>query len=62
MTENPILEAALENVEAIVDTLTANGLVREIPVVGTAVKLLHAYYHGRRFLGKAGRKTSAENS
>ncbi len=40
MAENPILEAALENIEAIVETLTTNELVREIPVVGTAVKLL----------------------
>ena len=40
MVDNPILEAVLENVEAVVDTLTTNELVREIPVVGTAVKLL----------------------
>lgn len=40
MLDNPILEAALENVESVVDTLTKNELVREIPVVGTTVKLL----------------------
>jgi hypothetical protein len=40
MADNPILEAALENIEAVVDTLTTNELVREIPVVGTVVKLL----------------------
>jgi len=40
MATNPLLEAALENVEAVVDTLTSNELVRAIPVVGTALKVL----------------------
>ncbi len=40
MSENLLVEAALENVEAVIDALTANEVLREIPVVGTAFKVL----------------------
>lgn len=41
MPENPILKATLGNVEAVIDSVTSNELLREIPVVGTAFKLLN---------------------
>lgn len=40
MSEKEFLEAALENFEAVVDALTDNEMVKAIPVVGTAIKLL----------------------
>lgn len=38
--DHPFLEAALENAEAVLDSLTDDELLKEIPLVGTAVKLL----------------------
>jgi hypothetical protein len=41
-TERPLLEAALENAEAIVDALSSDSVLTEIPVVGTALKICRA--------------------
>lgn len=40
MQEKPIVEAALEGAEAVVDTLIGSEILKSIPVVGTAVKLI----------------------
>jgi hypothetical protein len=40
--ERPLLEAALENAEVIVDALSDDGVLKEIPVIGTAVKVCKA--------------------
>lgn len=37
--ERPLLEASLENAEAIIDTLSSDNVLSEIPVVGTAIKI-----------------------
>jgi hypothetical protein len=42
MAEHHLLEAALEDVEAVVDAATHDEVLKNIPVVGTAVKLLRA--------------------
>ncbi len=42
MGEHYLVEAALENMEAVVDAVAQNELVKSIPVVGTAAKLLKA--------------------
>lgn len=38
--DNPLLEAALENAEVAADLLTSNEVLREIPVVGTALNII----------------------
>ena len=40
MTKHCLLEATLENVEAVIDAATDNEILKNIPVVGTAVKLV----------------------
>ncbi|MRS05300.1 hypothetical protein EG832_19105 [bacterium] len=40
MKEAPLIEAALENVEALVDAFTDNEILKSIPVVGTALKII----------------------
>ena len=40
MKYSPIIEASLENSEAIIDVLTDNEILKSIPVVGTAIKVL----------------------
>jgi hypothetical protein len=42
MKDHKLIEAALENIEAVTDTLTDNELLKNIPVVGTALKLIGA--------------------
>jgi hypothetical protein len=45
--ERPLLEASLENAEAIADALSDDGVLKEIPVVGNIFKLCKAV-HGVR--------------
>ncbi len=40
MKESPIIEAALENAEALIDAVTDNEILKSIPVVGTALKVI----------------------
>ncbi|WP_024545822.1 hypothetical protein [Picosynechococcus sp. NKBG15041c] len=40
MKDRPIIEATLENVEALIDILLDNDILKGIPVVGTAIKCL----------------------
>ncbi len=40
MAEHYLLETALENLEAVIDSVTDNDIVRNIPVIGTAFKML----------------------
>ncbi len=40
MKDSPILEAALENAEALIDVLIDNEILKGIPVVGTAIKAI----------------------
>lgn len=40
MKEDPLIEAALENVEAFIDVFTDNEILKSIPVVGTAIKVI----------------------
>lgn len=40
MQEQPLVEAALEGTEVVVDTLIDSEILKSIPVVGTAVKLI----------------------
>jgi len=42
-----LLEAALENAEAVVDTLVDSEVLSSLPVVGTAVKMCQAFDHIR---------------
>src|ERR1035437_10047632 len=41
-TDRPLLEAVLENAEALVDSLINDEFLKDIPVVGTAIKLCSA--------------------
>ena len=40
MKEEPLIEAALENVEVLIDAFTENEILKSIPVVGTAIKVI----------------------
>ena len=40
MVEHYLLEAALENAEALLDTVTDNEVLKNIPIVGTCIKVV----------------------
>ena len=40
MKKETLIEAALENVEALIDVFTDNEILKSIPVVGTALKVI----------------------
>ena len=45
MKEEPLIEAALENVEAFIDAFADNEILKSIPVVGTALKIVKLPAH-----------------
>ncbi len=57
MGEHYLVEAALENVEAIIDAATQDEVIKNIPFVGTAAKLLKAAgaFRDRMFAAKLSR-------
>jgi hypothetical protein len=43
MKDRPLLEAALENTEVVVDQFLSNDLVKDIPSIGTALKICKTF-------------------
>ncbi len=64
MKERPLLEAVLENTEVIVDQFISNDLVKDIPLVGTALKSCKAVadIRDKLFLAKISRFLTELNS
>lgn len=64
MKERPLLEAALENTEVVVDQLISNDLIKDIPLVGTALKACKAVadIRDKLFLAKISRFLTELNS
>lgn len=64
MKERPLLEAALENTEVVVDQLISNDLIKDISLVGTALKACKAVadIRDKLFLAKISRFLTELNS
>ena len=64
VSESPLLELALESSEMIADGLLDNDVLKEIPVVGTAIKICKAAdnFRNRLFIAKLQRFLAGTNS
>jgi len=61
MDENLLIEAALENAETLVETVTDSEILKAIPVVGTALKVIKGAREACRMTLKRAYVTGSRN-